>query len=57
MTALSYIVKSGACSLAEMSALMRTDKASADTLKKWAVEEMNALGVPLDAPTGVVKEA
>ena len=50
MTALTYIVKSGACTLAEMSALMRTDKASSDVLKKWAVDEMKALDIPVDGP-------
>lgn len=45
MTPLNYIVKSGCATLAEVSALTRSDKASIDRLKEMAIEEMNALGI------------
>jgi len=45
MTPMTYIVKAGACTLAELSQLARTDKPAVDTLKVWAKEEMAALGI------------
>lgn len=50
MSPLAYIVKTGAATLAEISALARTDKPAAEKLKQWAVEEMNVMGVEQDAP-------
>lgn len=40
MSPLNYIVKSGAATLAELSALTRASKFDVDTLKTWAAEEI-----------------
>lgn len=45
MTPMTYLVKTGCATVAELASLMRTDKASADTLKRWATEEMTHLGL------------
>lgn len=54
MTPMTYIVKAGAATLPELSALTRTDKPSVDRLKQMATEEMNALGIQIDVPTMVI---
>lgn len=40
MSPLNYIVKSGAATLSELSALTRTSKADVEQLKEWAAAEI-----------------
>lgn len=47
MTPLSYIVKSGAGTLSEVSGMTRTDKPGITRMKEMAIEEMKVFGIPV----------
>ena len=49
MNPLSYIVRQGAATLAELSQLKREFPKDMETLKAWAVEEMNELGISVSS--------
>lgn len=49
MTVLQFLISAqyGCCTTAELMALNKQDRESYDTLRKWAVEEMNARGITI----------
>ncbi len=50
MTWMKYITdpNTGCCTTGELLAANKQDASTKETLKKWAIEEMKAKGIPVD---------